>query len=75
MAVRELPPRPVRRFGLMWLVLIPLALLIGGRSIAQLVIEYQWWKELGQVQTWQSIILAEFDGPRSRSMSVQVSGI
>ena len=25
--------------------------------------------------TWQSIILAELDGPRSRSMSVQVSGI
>ncbi len=25
--------------------------------------------------TWQNIILAEFDGPRSRSMSVQVTGI
>jgi secondary thiamine-phosphate synthase enzyme len=25
--------------------------------------------------TWQSIILAEFDGPRSRSMAVQVQGI
>ncbi|HWB86158.1 MAG TPA: secondary thiamine-phosphate synthase enzyme YjbQ [Bryobacteraceae bacterium] len=25
--------------------------------------------------TWQSVILAEFDGPRSRSMSVQVSGV
>ncbi len=25
--------------------------------------------------TWQSIILAEFDGPRSRSVAVQVSGI
>lgn len=25
--------------------------------------------------TWQSIMLAEFDGPRSRSVSVQVSGI
>jgi secondary thiamine-phosphate synthase enzyme len=25
--------------------------------------------------TWQSIILAEFDGPRSRSMSVQVLGV
>ncbi len=25
--------------------------------------------------TWQSIILAEFDGPRSRSMSILVSGI
>jgi secondary thiamine-phosphate synthase enzyme len=25
--------------------------------------------------SWQSIILAEFDGPRSRSMSVQISGV
>ncbi|HEY1338130.1 MAG TPA: secondary thiamine-phosphate synthase enzyme YjbQ [Bryobacteraceae bacterium] len=25
--------------------------------------------------TWQTIILAEFDGPRSRSIAVQVSGI
>ncbi|MGD0499537.1 MAG: secondary thiamine-phosphate synthase enzyme YjbQ [Bryobacteraceae bacterium] len=25
--------------------------------------------------SWQSIILAEFDGPRSRSMSVQVAGL
>jgi len=25
--------------------------------------------------TWQSIILAEFDGPRSRSLSVQVCGV
>lgn len=25
--------------------------------------------------TWQSIILAEFDGPRSRSVAVQISGI
>jgi len=25
--------------------------------------------------TWQSIIFAEFDGPRSRSLSVQVSGV
>lgn len=25
--------------------------------------------------TWQSIILAEFDGPRSRSLAIQVSGV
>lgn len=25
--------------------------------------------------TWQSIVLAEFDGPRSRSLAVQVSGL
>ncbi len=27
------------------------------------------------VGTWQSIILAEFDGPRTRSVAVQVSGV
>jgi secondary thiamine-phosphate synthase enzyme len=25
--------------------------------------------------TWQSIVLAEFDGPRNRSLSIQVSGV
>jgi secondary thiamine-phosphate synthase enzyme len=25
--------------------------------------------------TWQSIILAEFDGPRSRSVAIQISGV
>lgn len=25
--------------------------------------------------TWQSIILAEFDGPRSRSLAIQISGV
>ena len=25
--------------------------------------------------TWQSIILAEFDGPRNRSLSIQVTGV
>ncbi len=25
--------------------------------------------------SWQSIILAEFDGPRSRSMSIQIAGV
>ena len=28
-----------------------------------------------QLGTWQSIIFAEFDGPRSRSLAVQVSGV
>jgi uncharacterized membrane protein (UPF0182 family) len=38
-------------------VLIVLALLVGARSIASLVIEYQWWKELGQLATWERVIL------------------
>ena len=28
-----------------------------------------------QLGTWQSIVLAEFDGPRNRSVAVQVSGV
>jgi uncharacterized membrane protein (UPF0182 family) len=60
MVVRELPTRRARRFGTMFFVGVILAVLIGGRWIAQLIIEYQWWKELGQVQTWESIILYSF---------------
>lgn len=52
-----MPARPSRRFGLMFIVGALLALLIGSRWIAQLIIEYEWWKELGQIQTWENIIL------------------
>jgi uncharacterized membrane protein (UPF0182 family) len=31
-------------------------LFISGRSVARFIIDYQWWKELGQVPTWQSMI-------------------
>ncbi|MEX2264400.1 MAG: UPF0182 family protein [Bryobacteraceae bacterium] len=33
-----------------------LALLISARSIASYTIEYQWWKELGQAETWLSML-------------------
>jgi uncharacterized membrane protein (UPF0182 family) len=32
-------------------------LLIGARSIGNTVIEYQWWKEMGQVAVWISLLL------------------
>src|SRR5579872_4029732 len=34
------------------LVITLLVLLFGAGSIAGFVIEYQWWKEMGQVETW-----------------------
>jgi len=34
-----------------------LLLLIGARTIASILIDYQWWKELGQVETWLSMYL------------------
>jgi uncharacterized protein len=42
------------------IIIAILALLLAARSIASLVIEYQWWKELGQLPTWESMILYSF---------------
>jgi len=38
--------------GLIGLFILLLALLIGTRWAASLLIDYSWWKELGQVRTW-----------------------
>ncbi len=47
-------PSQIRLIILIALVLV---LLSGSRTIADLIIEYQWWQELGQVQTWYSMLL------------------
>lgn len=54
------PPRGGPRFGLGFLVLLLLALLIGGRSIASFVIEMEWWKEVGQLETFYSQLSYSF---------------
>ncbi|HUS05310.1 MAG TPA: UPF0182 family protein, partial [Bryobacteraceae bacterium] len=55
MVVRSIAPRegPPRR---VIFILIALALLIGARTGASYLIDYQWWKELGQVQTWTTMM-------------------
>ncbi len=47
-------PSQIRLLVLLALLLF---LLTGSRTIADLIIEYQWWQELGQVQTWYSMLL------------------
>ena len=50
-------PKPAQsRRGCAFLVGVSLLLLFGARSIAGYLIEYQWWKELGQLETWFSIL-------------------
>ena len=41
------------------IVLLALAffLIAGSRGIASFVIEYEWWREMGQVETWFSMLL------------------
>lgn len=59
--VRELPSRGARGpSGRFILIAVLLVILFGGRSLAQLVLEFEWWKELGQIPTWQGIIAYSF---------------
>ena len=38
------------------LIIVVLAILVGARSIASYAIEIEWWKELGQFNTWLSML-------------------
>ncbi len=48
--------RPRRR-GLLFVLALLLLLLLLGRSLASYIIEYQWWNEIGQLQTFYSQML------------------
>lgn len=43
------------RVGLVGLIVLFFALLIGANWGASLLVDYSWWKELGQVHTWLSL--------------------
>jgi hypothetical protein len=42
------------------LITLAVILLAGSSTIANFVIEYQWWQELGQTETWYSMLLYRF---------------
>lgn len=39
------------------LIVLVLLLLLTGGQLASVLVEYEWWKELGQLQTWLSLLL------------------
>src|SRR5215510_15171567 len=49
---------PVRRrpVGKFTLLIVVLALLFGASTIAGYVIEFQWWKEMDQTDTWFTML-------------------
>lgn len=49
------PPRK-RSVGKLTLLVVLVALLFGAGSIAGYVIEYEWWKEMGQRETWFAML-------------------
>jgi len=46
-----------RQSRLTGLILLLLILLIGARTIASFIIDFAWWKEMGQLSTWISMLL------------------
>ncbi len=42
------------------LIVLAIAILFGARSLAGFAIEYQWWKELGQLDTWFAMLAYGF---------------
>ena len=43
----------------MWWILL-LVVILGARSIATYVIEFQWWREMGQLETWIDMLIYQF---------------
>lgn len=48
--------RPRARFGLGLVIVLILAALMSVRAIARFVIEYQWWQEMGLLETWYRML-------------------
>src|SRR3954467_12889474 len=45
-----------RPLGRIFVIVALFIILIGARSFASYVIEYQWWKEMGQTATWFAML-------------------
>ena len=53
-AFDQLGARGVKLFTLIGIIIV---LLVSARTVASLVIDYYWWRELGQIDTWFSYLL------------------
>src|SRR5580704_10303544 len=53
-------PKRRSRGALVTLVVLAFIILLGARSLASFSIEYQWWKELGQLDTWFNMLAYGF---------------
>src|SRR5208282_5052479 len=52
---RQIPGRPARG-GCLWYAIVAVVLFVAVRWLCSWAIDYQWWKEMGQLRTWFSIL-------------------
>jgi uncharacterized membrane protein (UPF0182 family) len=57
------PQRPRRGFNLIILGVALVLLLIFSRSLASLAMDYRWWREMGQVDTWLRMSAIRYTPP------------
>jgi uncharacterized protein len=57
MAERFIGQRRRRRAGLTLLLVLVVVLLLSSRYIASTIIDYEWWSEVHQVDTWVNLLL------------------
>src|ERR1700691_1715412 len=53
-------PQRGRRGTLVTLIVLASVVRVGGRSRASFCIEYQWWKDMGQIDTWFNMLAYGF---------------
>src|ERR1041384_4494238 len=53
---QPIQPRRARPLGKVTLIIVAFLLIFGAGTIASYVMEYQWWKEMGQTETWFDIL-------------------
>ncbi len=54
---RLIGQRPPRRTGLLFLIVALFLLLFGARYLASTLIDYSWWSEVHQTDTWYSLLI------------------
>ncbi len=52
---RQIPGRQARG-GCLWYAVVAIVLFVALRWLCTYAIDYQWWKEMGQLRTWFSIL-------------------
>jgi uncharacterized protein len=52
---RQIPGRQARG-GCLWYAIVAIILFVAARVLCSWAIDYQWWKEMGQLHTWFSIL-------------------
>ncbi len=53
---RQIPGRQARGLGCLWYGIVVVVLFVAVRWLCTWAIDYQWWKEMGQLRTWFSML-------------------